>query len=229
MVQDQQQAAARRPFFVYVATGAAHAPHHVPPEWVEPNRGAFDAGWEAYREAVYEKQLAHGVIPSNTTLTPRPSWLPSWESRSADERRLFARYMEVFAGFVAHTDHHLGRLFDDLESRGVTTTAIELARALRAMAPGDRETAGLLALLLLTDTRSPARLDARGELVTLEDVDRSGWDTARIREGLDLATLALPGGGRFALEAGSSGLHSQASSWQETDCPSGCALYDRLG
>jgi arylsulfatase A-like enzyme len=126
MVQNQQEAAARKPFFLYLATGAAHAPHHVAEEWATSYRGAFDGGWEHYRERVYERQLAEGIIPAGTALTPRPSWLPAWDERSAAERRLFARYMEVFAGFMAHTDHHLGRLFDDLGSRGILDDTLAL-------------------------------------------------------------------------------------------------------
>lgn len=114
MIQDQQQAAPSKPYFLYLATGAAHAPHHVTEEWVEPNRGAFDEGWEVWRRRAYDRQLAEGIIPAGTTLTERPPWVPAWDSLSDDERRLFARYMEVFAGFVTHTDHHLGRLFDRL-------------------------------------------------------------------------------------------------------------------
>ena len=124
MILDQQHAAPRKPFFCYLATGAAHAPHHVTPEWVEPYRGAFDAGWEAFREAAYQRQLAEGIIPAGTTLTERPSWVPAWESLSVDERRLFARYMEVFAGFVTHTDAQLGRVFDFLDERGIADDTI---------------------------------------------------------------------------------------------------------
>ncbi|CAI9417094.1 arylsulfatase [Nocardioides sp. T2.26MG-1] len=119
MIQDQQQAEARKPFFCYLATGAAHAPHQVTEEWVAPYRGAFDAGWEVWRERAFERQLAEGVVPPGTVLTERPPWVPEWEGLSADERRLFARYMEVFAGFMAHTDHHLGRLFDTLDELGI--------------------------------------------------------------------------------------------------------------
>ena len=115
MIQDQQQAESRKPFFCYLAPGAAHAPHQVAPEWVEPYRGRFDDGWEAWRRRAYDRQIAEGIIPRDTTLTERPPWVPEWETLSADERRLFARYMEVFAGFVTHTDHHLGRLFDFLD------------------------------------------------------------------------------------------------------------------
>jgi arylsulfatase A-like enzyme len=119
MIQDQQQAESRKPFFCYLATGAAHAPHQVAEEWVTPYRGQFDDGWGAWRQRAYERQVAEGIVPPDTALTERPPWVPEWETLSVDERRLFARYMEVFAGFVTHTDHHLGRLFDHLDALGV--------------------------------------------------------------------------------------------------------------
>ncbi|MGY2702680.1 arylsulfatase [Nocardioides sp. HB32] len=119
MIRDQQQAAARKPFLCYLATGAAHAPHQVTEEWVAPYRGQFDDGWEAWRQRAYDRQVAEGVVPPDTVLTERPPWVPEWESLPAEERRLFARYMEVFAGFVTHTDHHLGRLFDFLDEQGI--------------------------------------------------------------------------------------------------------------
>jgi arylsulfatase A-like enzyme len=125
MIRDQRQASAgRKPFFCYLATGAAHAPHQVPEEWVTPYRGAFDGGWEAFRERVFARQLAEGIVPPGTALTERPPWVRPWDSLSADERRLFARYMEVFAGFVTHTDHHLGRLFDFLDAQGIADDTI---------------------------------------------------------------------------------------------------------
>lgn len=118
MITDQRQATPRKPWFCWLATGAAHAPHQVPGSWSAAYRGAFDAGWESLREEIFARQKAAGVVPEPTALTERPSWIPPWRELSADERRLFARYMEVFAGFVTHTDAHLGRLFDFLESRG---------------------------------------------------------------------------------------------------------------
>lgn len=119
MIQDQQQAESRKPFFLYLAPGAAHAPHQVTDEWVAPYRGQFDDGWEAWRRRTFDRQVAEGIVPADTVLPERPPWIPDWETLPADQRRLFARYMEVFAGFVTHTDHHLGRLFDDLERRGI--------------------------------------------------------------------------------------------------------------
>ncbi len=124
MIQDQQQAEARKPFFLHLATGAAHAPHQVTEEWVAPYRGAFDDGWEAWREQVFARQVAAGVVPADTVLTERPHWVPEWSGLPAEQRRLFARYMEVYAGFVTHTDHHLGRLFDAIEARGIADDTI---------------------------------------------------------------------------------------------------------
>lgn len=181
------------------------------------------------------EQIADAMLVTHTAMSARLTRAKRQIERDgirfspADDTDLAERLDDVLG--TVHLLYTIGHTSLDgelLESRGVTSTAIELARALRAMAPGDRETAGLLALLLLTDARASSRLDERGEMVTLEDVDRTGWDGMRIREGLELATLALPGGGRFALEAGISGLHSQAASWDATDWQSVCALYDRL-
>ncbi len=129
---------------------------------------------------------------------------------------------------VLYTVGHTAFEGDALGSRSVASTAIELARALHRLAPDHRETAGLLALFLVTDARALTRVDELGEIVTLEYADRSIWDRTTILEGLDLAARALPGGGRFALEAGISGLHSQAATWADTDWSSICRLYDRL-
>jgi arylsulfatase len=115
MVQDQQQCAPGKPFFLYLALGAMHAPHHVAPAWVEPYRGRFDQGWDAWREEVFARQAASGVIPAGTVLTPRPEWVRAWSDHSADERRMLARQQEVFAGFLTHTDAQIGRVLTSLE------------------------------------------------------------------------------------------------------------------
>lgn len=125
-VQDQQQAAPGKPFFCYLATGAAHAPHHVPKEWIEHYRGRFDDGWEAERSAAFARQLESGIVPAGTDLTPRPSWVPAWSDLSADERRVYARYMEVFAAFVTHTDAHIGRFLSFLSARDIVDNTLVL-------------------------------------------------------------------------------------------------------
>ena len=118
MVLDQRQATPAKPFFCYIATGAAHAPHQVPLPWIRQYEGRFDDGWEEIRDRVYRRQLEEDIIPSGTDLTDRPTWVPEWSSLSDGERRLFARYMEAFAGFLTHTDAQLGRFLGFLEDRG---------------------------------------------------------------------------------------------------------------
>jgi arylsulfatase len=108
-----------KPFFVYFATGATHAPHHAPFEYSRKYRGKFDAGWDTLREETLRRQIALGVVPPGTKLTPRPEQIAAWDSLSADKKRLFARQMEVFAGFGEHTDHEVGRLVDMLETMKV--------------------------------------------------------------------------------------------------------------
>jgi arylsulfatase A-like enzyme len=117
-IADAKQVAPNKPFFLYFATGAMHAPHHVPKEWADKYKGAFDDGWEAYREKVFAKQKELGLVPADAELSRHDPDVQQWESLSADERRLYARMMEVFAGFLEHTDHHIGRLLEFIESIG---------------------------------------------------------------------------------------------------------------
>ncbi|MFN8625951.1 MAG: arylsulfatase [Candidatus Binatia bacterium] len=103
-----------KPFFLYLAPGATHAPLQVPKEWIAPYQGKFDRGWDALREETFARQKKLGVIPADAELTPRPAEFPAWGSLSADARRLVARQMEVYAGFLAHTDHEVGRLLNEI-------------------------------------------------------------------------------------------------------------------
>ena len=109
---------AEKPFFLYFCPAACHSPHHAPREWIERYRGRFDGGWDAWREETLARQLAAGLLPPTTLLSPRPEWVPAWDTLPAGERRLYARYMEAFAGFLSHADHHLGRLVGFLEETG---------------------------------------------------------------------------------------------------------------
>jgi arylsulfatase A-like enzyme len=124
MVQDQQQAALGKPFFLYFALGAMHAPHHVAPEWVEPYRGTFDQGWDAWRQQTFDRQLANGLLPPATQLTERPTWVRAWDDLNADEKRMHARQQEVFAGFLTHTDAQIGRVLSALETGGLLDNTI---------------------------------------------------------------------------------------------------------
>jgi arylsulfatase A-like enzyme len=107
-----------RPFFIYYAPGATHAPHHVPKEWIDKFKGQFNQGWDKYREETYQRQLKLGVIPPDTKLTPRPAEIPAWNSLSADEQRVAERLMEIFAAYTAQTDYEVGRVLDALEEIG---------------------------------------------------------------------------------------------------------------
>lgn len=109
---------ADKPWFMYYSTGCAHAPHHVPEEWSAPYRGRFDDGWDVYRERTFARQKELGVVPADAELTPRDDAFPAWDSLSADERSLYARQMEVYAGYQANADHNVGRLFDEIERMG---------------------------------------------------------------------------------------------------------------
>jgi arylsulfatase len=99
-----------KPYFLYVATGATHAPHHTPKEWIEKFRRKFDGGWDKYREETLERQKKLDVVPKDTQLTVRSKGLPAWDSLNGDQKRLYARMMEVFAAYGAHCDHELGRV-----------------------------------------------------------------------------------------------------------------------
>jgi arylsulfatase len=118
MVTDLRAADAGKPFFLYLALGACHAPHQAPREFIDRYRGRFDDGWDAWRERTHARQLALGIIPPGTSLSPRPAWVPEWTALPADERRAYARMMEVYAGFLTHTDQHVGRLLAFLRQRG---------------------------------------------------------------------------------------------------------------
>ena len=133
-VKDAKMVVPDKPFFMYFCPGACHAPHHAPREWIDRYRGRFDMGYERYREVVFERQKQLGVLPRDAALSglnpyagetsvdgkpwPALDVVRPWDSLSADERALFCRMAEVFAGFLSHTDHEIGRLLDFLEASG---------------------------------------------------------------------------------------------------------------
>ncbi|MCP5043234.1 MAG: arylsulfatase, partial [bacterium] len=118
-VRLQKSLRAEQPFLLYLAPGATHAPLHAPKRWIERFAGQFDHGWDVERERAFERQKALGVIPKDSRLTPRPEELRSWESLTPDARRVAARLMEVYAGFLAHTDEQIGRVFEALRELDV--------------------------------------------------------------------------------------------------------------
>jgi arylsulfatase len=117
-IADAKQVAPDKPFFMYFAPGAMHAPHHVRKEWSDKYKGVFDEGWDVYREKVFARQKEMGLVPADAELSRHDPDVQEWGSLSADEQRLYTHMMEVFAGFMEHTDFHLGRFFDFLKAMG---------------------------------------------------------------------------------------------------------------
>ena len=113
-VRQQKALMPDRPFFIYFAPGATHAPHHVPKEWADRYQGEFDDGWDALRESTFARQKELGVIPEDAELTARHDEIPAWDDMPEELKPVLARQMEVYAGFLEHTDHHVGRLIDAL-------------------------------------------------------------------------------------------------------------------
>jgi arylsulfatase A-like enzyme len=117
-IKAEKSLAPDKPFFVYYAPGASHAPLQAPKTWIDKFKGQFDMGWDRYREIVLERQKKLGVVPADTKLTPRPLQIPAWDSLSADQKKVAARLMEVYAGFTAQNDHELGRVVDAIAAAG---------------------------------------------------------------------------------------------------------------
>jgi arylsulfatase len=114
----QHALAPQKPWFLYYATGTDHAPHHAPKEWIAKYKGQFDQGWDKVREETLARQIKLGIVPPNTQLTKRPEQIPAWDSLNADQKRLYARMMEVYAGALSHADHEIGRILDAVQESG---------------------------------------------------------------------------------------------------------------
>jgi arylsulfatase len=123
-VHQQKALMPDKPFFMYFAPGATHAPHHVPAEWPEKYKGKFSGGWDAQREATFKRQKEMGIIPADAELTARHAEIPAWDDMPEDLKPVLEREMEVYAGFMEHTDHHIGRLIDAIDDLGILDDTI---------------------------------------------------------------------------------------------------------
>ncbi len=123
-ITDARQITPDKPFYLHLCFGATHAPHHAPKEWIDKYAGQFDGGWDVYRERVFARQKELGVVPADAELSRHDPDVPDWDTQPEPARRLFSRMMEVFAGFLSHTDHHLGRLLDFLREEGALDNTI---------------------------------------------------------------------------------------------------------
>ena len=122
-----RNAAPEKPFFLYFATGACHSPHHAPTRWLDRYRGAFDEGWDAWRERTFARQREMGLFPPTAKLSPRPPWVPAWESLSPEDQRVAARFMECFAAFLSHADEQIGRVLAFIDDIGARNDTIVVA------------------------------------------------------------------------------------------------------
>ncbi|KQQ95307.1 arylsulfatase [Leifsonia sp. Leaf325] len=123
-IRTQKALMPEKPFFVYLAPGATHAPHHVPAEWADRYKGKFAGGWDAQREQTFARQKELGVIPADAELTPRHAEIPAWDDMPDELKPVLEREMEVYAGFLEHTDHHVGRVIDAIEDLGILDNTI---------------------------------------------------------------------------------------------------------
>jgi len=123
-VRFQQALSPEKPFFMYFAPGATHAPHHVPKAWAEKYKGKFDQGWDKLRQEILERQKKLGIVPPNTALAPKPEDIKDWDKLSADEKKLFTHQMEVYAGFAEQTDYEVGRLIAAINDLGIMDNTV---------------------------------------------------------------------------------------------------------
>ncbi|MBX2924840.1 MAG: arylsulfatase [Chitinophagaceae bacterium] len=126
-IANQRSIAPENPFFLYFSVGAIHSPHQVDKKWSDLYKGKFDKGWDWYREEVFERQKKLGIVAQNAELPDRDPSVPAWESLSPEARKLYARYMEIYAGFMTHTDHEFGRIIKYLEEVGVADNTVVIA------------------------------------------------------------------------------------------------------
>ena len=123
-LHNQKAAAPDKPFFIYYAPGSAHAPHQAPADWIARFRGKFDQGWDRQREETLARQKALGIVPATADLVPRPAGIPAWDGLSAEQKRVYARYVEVYAGMLAFQDAQFGRLLDEFERMGIADNTL---------------------------------------------------------------------------------------------------------
>ena len=143
-IRQQKALMPDKPFFVYFAPGATHAPHHVPPEWSDKYKGRFDDGWDALRERTLARQKELGIVPEDAELTERAAEIPAWDDMPDELKPVLARQMEVYAGFLEHTDHHIGRLIDALDDLGDSRRHARLLHHRRQRRLGRRDAERLL-------------------------------------------------------------------------------------
>ncbi|UFH56172.1 arylsulfatase [Spirosoma sp. KNUC1025] len=172
-ISEQKSADPAKPFFLYVATGAGHAPHQVAKEWSDKYKGKFDGGWDQYREQVLANQIRLGIVPKNTVLPPRNPGIKDWNTLSAPEKKLYARFMEVYAGFLSYTDYEIGRIINHLKQTG------QLDNTLVFVSVGDNGASKEGTFVGTVNNFDPAISDEDHLKKNLEEIDLIGTEFAK--------------------------------------------------
>lgn len=172
-IAEQKSLDASKPFFLYYAPGAGHSPHHVAKEWSDKYKGKFDAGWDKYREQVLAQQIKLGVVPKGTVLPPRNPGVKDWETLPADEKKLYARFMEVYAGFVTQTDFEIGRVINYLRKIG------QLDNTLIFVSVGDNGASKEGTFVGITTANDPAQTEEQRLQRNIANIDLIGTEASR--------------------------------------------------
>lgn len=172
-IAEQKSINASKPFFLYYAPGAGHSPHQVSRQWSDQYKGKFDIGWDKYRELVLAEQIRLGVVPKGTVLPPRNPGIKPWDSLAVDERKLYSRFMEVYAGFVSHTDHEIGRVINYLKEIN------QLDNTLIFVSVGDNGASKEGTFVGILNRNDPSWTEEQRLEKNLEDIDLLGTEASR--------------------------------------------------
>jgi arylsulfatase A-like enzyme len=168
-IHNQKAAAPDKPFFVYFSTGSGHAPHQAPADWIARFKGDFDHGWDEERKRILSRQKAMGIVPADTKLSPRPDVIPAWDSLSGDEKKVYARFMEVYAASLAFQDEQIGRILSELQRMGIADNTLVI------FIEGDNGASG-----------EGGEKGSLNEMVALSSPHKPEIDTSWLAENLDI-------------------------------------------
>ncbi len=183
-ISEQKSVNSEKPFFLYLATGAGHAPHQVAKEWSDKYKGKFDGGWDKYREQVLANQIKLGIVPKNTVLPERNPGIKDWNTLSANEKKLYARFMEVYAGFLTQTDYEIGRVIKHLKKIG------QLDNTLIFVSVGDNGASKEGTFVGFVNTFDPALTEEQTLQKNIENIDLIGTEYSKANYPLGWAMAA---------------------------------------
>ncbi|HET6227562.1 MAG TPA: arylsulfatase [Bacteroidia bacterium] len=198
-IGEQKSVDPEKPFFMYIAPGAGHAPHQVEKSWSDKYKGKFDAGWDKYREEVLARQIQQGIVPKGTVLPDRNPGIKAWDSLPAAEKKLYARFMEVYAGFLSQTDYEIGRVINYLESIG------QLDNTLIAVSIGDNGASKEGTFVGFVNAYDPSWTEEQRLAQNIKDQDLIGTEYAKTNYPLGWSMAANTPFRRWKQDANSEG------------------------